>query len=75
MSPADVLVAATATSADVLGFDDLGTLAAGNAASFVVLDADPLEDITNTRRISAVYLDGERLPRAEMAQQFLMRGM
>jgi imidazolonepropionase-like amidohydrolase len=75
MSEADVLVAATSTSADFLGFDDLGAVAAGSAASFVVLDADPLEDITNTRRISAVYLNGERLPRAELAQEFLMRGM
>ena len=75
MSPADVIVAATATSAELLGHPDLGALTVGATASFVVLDADPLEDITNTRRISAVYIDGARLPRAEMAQEFLMRGM
>ena len=75
MSPGDVLVAATSTSARFLRFDDLGTVAVGNTASFVVLDADPLADITNTRQISAVYLNGERLPRAEMATEFLMRGM
>jgi imidazolonepropionase-like amidohydrolase len=41
----------------------LGTLAAGNRADFIVLDANPLENIRNTRRISSVYLDGNKLDR------------
>ena len=71
MSPADVIVAATSTSADFLGYDDLGTVAVGKSADFVVLNANPLDDITNTRDISAVYLRGERLDRAELAEKFL----
>lgn len=71
MSPADVIVAATATSAELLRYDDLGTIAAGSSADFVVLNANPLDDITATRDISAVYLRGERLDRAELAGKFM----
>ena len=66
MTPAQVLVAATRTSAAILGLDDLGDVAPGKSADFVVLDANPLDDITNTRRIAGVYLRGRGLPRAEM---------
>jgi imidazolonepropionase-like amidohydrolase len=43
--------------------DDTGTLAAGKSADFIVLDANPLDDITNTRKISTVFLKGEALDR------------
>ncbi|MBN1238484.1 MAG: amidohydrolase family protein [Gammaproteobacteria bacterium] len=58
MSPADVIVAATRNSAEFLGLDDRGTIEQGNSADFIVLDGNPLEDITNTRRIADVYLRG-----------------
>jgi len=70
MSPADVIVAATSTSAGLLRLDaELGTVSAGKSADFIVLDANPLDDITNTRRISAVYLRGEPLDRQGLAER------
>jgi imidazolonepropionase-like amidohydrolase len=66
MTPAAVLVAATRTSATILGLTDLGTVAAGKSADFVVLDANPLDDITNTRRISRVVLRGQEVDRARL---------
>ena len=71
MSPADVLVAATRNSAELLALDDLGTLAAGKSADFVVLEANPLDDITNTRRIVDVYLRGEAVDRAGLSAAWL----
>lgn len=70
MSPAEAIVAATSRPAGLMGQDDLGALAAGKRASFIVLDANPLEDIRNTRRIADVYLDGARLDRAALAAAF-----
>ncbi len=66
MSPGDVLVAATRNAAEVAGFTEMGTIASGNRADFVVLEANPLDDITNTRRIADVYLDGEKIDRAAL---------
>ncbi|MCP5145245.1 MAG: amidohydrolase family protein [Gammaproteobacteria bacterium] len=63
MQPADVIIAATSNAATFLKLDDTGTLAVGKRADFIVLDADPLQDITNTRRIHDVYLQGERIER------------
>ena len=63
MSAADVIVAATATSAAFVGADDLGTIEPGKSADFIVLDANPLDDIGNTRAISAVYLGGSAVNR------------
>lgn len=64
MTPAQVIVAATRNAAQVLRLNDLGTVAAGKSADFLVLDANPLDDISNTRKISAVYLRGAAVDRA-----------
>jgi imidazolonepropionase-like amidohydrolase len=63
MTPAQVITAATKNGADFLRLTDAGTVAPGKRADFLVLEANPLDDITNTRRISAVYLKGEKVAR------------
>jgi imidazolonepropionase-like amidohydrolase len=73
LTPAEVIVAATRTSAELIGMGDVGTIAPDMSADFIVLDADPLADITNTRLIDAVYLRGERVDREALAARF--RGM
>ena len=67
MTPADVIVSATRNSANLLALDDVGTLEAGKSADFIVLEANPLDDITNTRRIVDVYLRGTAVDRAALS--------
>jgi imidazolonepropionase-like amidohydrolase len=66
MTPSQVLVAATRTSAEILRLDQLGTIAPGKSADFVVLDGNPLDNIMNTRRIAQVYLRGRPVDRARL---------
>ena len=65
MTPMQVIVAATRNSAEFLRLKDTGTLEAGKSADFIVLDANPLDDITNTRRISTVVLRGALVDRSQ----------
>jgi len=73
LTPAQALVAATRNSAAILGLEELGTVAAGKSADFLVLDANPLVDIGNTRRISSVYSRGGELNRAALRTQWAGR--
>ncbi len=66
MTPHQVIMAATRNSAELLGLKDQGTIARGQAANFLVLDANPLDDIKNTRKISSVYLRGAAIDRAAL---------
>ncbi len=59
----DVIVSSTGDAAVFLGLEDTGTLTVGKNADFLVLDGNPLDDITNTRKISQVFLSGEALDR------------
>ena len=65
MTPAQVIVASTRNAAEFLRMSDAGTLETGKSADFIVLDANPLDDITNTRRIAAVYLRGGAVDRTK----------
>jgi imidazolonepropionase-like amidohydrolase len=64
MSPAQVITASTRNAAEFMRIPDAGTVEEGKSADFLVLDANPLDDITNTRRIANVYLRGTAVDRA-----------
>lgn len=70
MTPKQVLVAATKTAAEMMKLDQLGAVAAGKSADFIVLNANPLDDINNTRKIADVYERGSKLDRAAMRARF-----
>jgi imidazolonepropionase-like amidohydrolase len=69
MTPNEAIVAATRDGAEIAHVNT-GLVAAGRSADFIVLDANPLEKISNTRRINKVYLRGEEVPRAAMAAKW-----
>jgi len=63
LSPMKAIVAATGTNAEILGgASQFGTLQAGRRADFLVLDANPLDDIHNTEKLSAVWQAGKTVP-------------
>lgn len=65
-TPMEAILAGTRNSAEILGLGQLGMVAAEKSADFVVLDANPLDNIANTRRIASVYLRGAEVNRAAL---------
>jgi imidazolonepropionase-like amidohydrolase len=68
LSPMEALVAATGGAARVLNAPEIGTIAEGQWADLVLLDANPLDDIRNTRRIREVIQRGRIIDRARLRQ-------
>jgi imidazolonepropionase-like amidohydrolase len=73
MTPSQVIVAATGRAAAFAAVADRGTLTAGQRADLLVLDANPLDDIRNTRRIAKLYIAGKEIDRAALKAS-LMKG-
>src|SRR5688572_5792293 len=68
MTPMQVIVAATSRAAEYLKLEKMGVLSPGKEASFLVLDANPLDDITNTERIFRIYIKGVEVDRSSLLQ-------
>jgi imidazolonepropionase-like amidohydrolase len=69
MTPNEAIKAATSDGASV-GHFNTGLVAPGRNADFIVLNANPLDSISNTRKIDKVYLRGEEVPRAAYAAKW-----
>ena len=69
LTPMEVIVGATRDGAAIGKFNS-GLVAAGRQADFIVLDANPLDNIVNTRKINKVYLRGVEVPRAQYAARW-----
>jgi imidazolonepropionase-like amidohydrolase len=72
LTPAEAIVAATRDSAQVAGFNT-GMIAPGKLADFIVLNANPLDDIGNSRKIDKVFLRGQELDRAALKAKWQAR--
>jgi imidazolonepropionase-like amidohydrolase len=69
LTPMQALQTATRNPAEFMGrLADMGTVAQGKLADLVLLDANPLDDIANTRKIRAVVLAGRYFDRASLDQ-------
>src|SRR2546428_7483139 len=68
---AEAIQAATSVNARLLGLTRMGMVAAGKEADFIVLDANPLENIANTHKLNRVYLRGAEVDRAALRAKFL----
>jgi imidazolonepropionase-like amidohydrolase len=69
MTPNEAIKAATSDGA-AMGHFNTGLVAPGRNADFIVLDANPLDSISNTRKINKVYLRGAEVPRAQYAAKW-----
>ncbi len=73
LTPGQAIEAATIQPADLLRLDDVGLLTAGRRANFIVLNASPLDDISNIRSIDDVFMNGVQLDREAMRAEWTGR--
>jgi imidazolonepropionase-like amidohydrolase len=71
VTPMQAITIATKNAAEALRLNGLGTIAPGKDASFVVLNANPLDDIKNTSRIADVYIKGHKVDRDMIKKTYL----
>jgi len=70
LTPSEAIVAGTRDAAEIAKVN-AGLVAAGRSADFIVLDANPLESIGNSRRINQVYLRGQKVDRAALKAKWV----
>ena len=70
LTPMEAIQEGTRNAAAVLNLTNMGTIAPGKDADFLVLDANPLDNISNTRKIRSVYLNGAEVNRAALRAKF-----
>jgi imidazolonepropionase-like amidohydrolase len=61
MKERDVMLAATSNAAELIGEPERGTIEKGKIADLVLLDGDPLENISNLRLVAGVFRSGNRI--------------
>src|SRR5712691_10837150 len=70
LTPMEAILAGTRNPAAVLGLDRMGSIAVGKSADFIVLDGNPLDNISNTRKINKVFLRGKEVARSALARKW-----
>jgi len=73
LTPMQAITVATKNAAEALRLTDLGTVEAGKDASFIVLNANPLDNIQNTVKIADIYLKGHKVDREMIKKTYLSR--
>jgi imidazolonepropionase-like amidohydrolase len=63
LTPMQIIQSASKSAAECMGLKNVGAIQQGNWADFIVLDADPLADIKNSRKINAVFVSGVEVKR------------
>lgn len=67
LTPREAIAAATSTPARLMRREDVGAIVSGAEASFLIVDADPVADVRNLRRLSGIVLRGQYLDAAQLA--------